>query len=329
MGGMKLRRAVGAALAMLFVWAAQPPVASASIIVYTLLAVPLTATADQVTSFNMTLTNVAGPDELGCVEVMLPAEYEIYSVSDPVASNGRDWSSSSDGNTVIVHANGGGGRLKLLQSATFTIVARPKEAGMTSWSNHAHRSHNCDDSEAIGIPVEVVVLIPVIPTPTPTPVPTPTLTPHPTAKPTPVPTPVPTPRPVVTPRPPPPTPAPVVTVVPTPEPDPSPSSQPTETPSPTPSATPSPEAVPPAATPPDDSGTGAVQMVLTPEQEETGLLALAAASVLAGASVFAVPAAVLGGPGLLIILFVVLQAVGALGWIPAVRRLRSEDSQRA
>jgi hypothetical protein len=50
--------------------------------------------------------------------------------------------------------------------------------------------------------------------------------------------------------------------------------------------------------------------------------------MLAGVGMFAVPAAVLGGPGLLLILFVTLQAVGALGWIPAVRRLRGEDSAR-
>ncbi|HEY6609073.1 MAG TPA: hypothetical protein VI277_07760 [Candidatus Limnocylindria bacterium] len=307
-----------------------PALTSANVIVYTLVALPATAMADLETAFDMTLTNVAGPDDLGCLEVELPAEYEIYSVSDPVASNGRNWSASSDGNTVVVHANSGGGRLQPLQFATFTIVARPKEAGVTSWSNHAHRSQNCDDEEEIGIPVEVVVVPPL---PTPTPVPTAKPTPEPTPKPTPVPTarptPAPTPQPApATPRPPVVTPVvtptPVPTPIPSPQADRSPSIDATDDPEPSPSDA---AAVPPASSPPSDTGTGTVQVPFRGE-EPGGSLALAAASVLAGVSVFAVPAAVLGGPGLLLILFVALQAVGALGWIPAVRRLRGEDPAR-
>ena len=49
--------------------------------------------------------------------------------------------------------------------------------------------------------------------------------------------------------------------------------------------------------------------------------------VLAGAEVWAVPAATIGVPGLLILIWVALQAVGALAWIPAVRRLRGEDER--
>ncbi|MBI2777976.1 MAG: hypothetical protein HYX57_12050 [Chloroflexi bacterium] len=38
-----------------------------------------------------------------------------------------------------------------------------------------------------------------------------------------------------------------------------------------------------------------------------------------------VPGAAVGVPGLLVILFVGLQAVGALAWIPAVRRMGDDD----
>ncbi len=49
--------------------------------------------------------------------------------------------------------------------------------------------------------------------------------------------------------------------------------------------------------------------------------------LLAGVEVWAVPAATIGVPGLLILIWVALQAVGALAWIPAVRRLRGEDER--
>ena len=44
--------------------------------------------------------------------------------------------------------------------------------------------------------------------------------------------------------------------------------------------------------------------------------------------VWFVPGAAVGAPGLLVILFVGLQAVGALAWIPAVRRMGGEDTSR-
>ncbi len=336
MGGVTVRRILASVVGATFIGMALPAATSAVVIVYTLVAAPAIATADVVTSFNMTLTNVVGPDDLGCLEVELPAEYEIHAVSDPVASNGRNWSSSSDGNTVVVWSNSGGGRLEILESATFTITARPKEAGVTMWSNHAHRSQDCDDSEAIGIPVEVVVLIP-LPTPTlvPTPIPTALPTLVPTPRPTVVPTPDPTTPPVVAPpRPPAATPAPVTTPDPTPDPTPVPTPRPERSPSiesdQAPVGPASGGGPPPASTTSAGTGTGTVHVALDRDEAGgPGALALAAASILVGASVFAVPAAVLGGPGLLLILFVVLQTAGALGWVPAVRRLRGEDSTPA
>ncbi len=38
-----------------------------------------------------------------------------------------------------------------------------------------------------------------------------------------------------------------------------------------------------------------------------------------------VPAATIGVPGLLILIWIGLQAVGAFAWMPAVRRLRGDD----
>jgi hypothetical protein len=49
--------------------------------------------------------------------------------------------------------------------------------------------------------------------------------------------------------------------------------------------------------------------------------------ILAGFHIWAVPAASIAVPGLLVLLWVALQMGGALAWIPAVRRLRGEKGQ--
>jgi len=54
----------------------------------------------------------------------------------------------------------------------------------------------------------------------------------------------------------------------------------------------------------------------------------ASVGVLAGLETWAVPAAVIGGPGLLVLLWIALQAAGATIWIPAARRLRDGDARR-
>ena len=47
--------------------------------------------------------------------------------------------------------------------------------------------------------------------------------------------------------------------------------------------------------------------------------------LLAGVEIWSVPAATLGVPGILLLVWVALQAVGALAWIPAVKRLRGDE----
>jgi hypothetical protein len=48
-----------------------------------------------------------------------------------------------------------------------------------------------------------------------------------------------------------------------------------------------------------------------------------------GLGVWSVPAATLGVPGILLIVWVALQTIGALAWIPAVRRLRGDEAPTA
>jgi len=44
--------------------------------------------------------------------------------------------------------------------------------------------------------------------------------------------------------------------------------------------------------------------------------------------VWAVPAATIAGPGLLVLLWLFLQTVGAAAWMPSVRRLRRDEDAR-
>jgi hypothetical protein len=204
------------------------------------------------------------------------------------------------------------------------------------------------------------------PTPPPTPKPTSTPTPRPTATTTPAPTPTPTPTPAPavpdgpaatspaadTPRA---TPAAAAVGAPARAP-----SAPTLRPSPTPSAVatqvppdatptatpmPTPESVPVAATrdegsPPDaaprstDETTGAAPVRLALGERDgwadgIGEVSLGPLGVIDGLAVWAIPGAIIGGPGLLVILWVAIQTGVALAWIPAVKRMRGRDDERA
>jgi len=63
--------------------------------------------------------------------------------------------------------------------------------------------------------------------------------------------------------------------------------------------------------------------------DATGGLGVELAGVdLFGNAVWAIPAATVAGPGLLVLLWLFLQGVGAAAWMPSVRRLRGEDETR-
>jgi hypothetical protein len=197
------------------------------------------------------------------------------------------------------------------------------------------------------------------PTPTPTPTPIPTPTPVPTPKPTATPAPIPSlpipslplpslplpSIPLATPVPPLSTPIPQPSVdlplVPTPVATGSPN------PDPEPSGTPAPGATAPGSGPtgtgsdPADpgsdpgapsgqtSGSGGVSRPDLSLNLPTVNLGVGTFGVLAGLEIWAVPAAVIGGPGLLFLLWVALQTAGATVWIPAARRLRDDEKSKA
>ncbi len=51
--------------------------------------------------------------------------------------------------------------------------------------------------------------------------------------------------------------------------------------------------------------------------------------LLGSPQVWFVPAAAIGAPGLLVLLWVLLQTGGTLAWIPFVRRMRGQESARS
>ena len=327
------------------------PPAAAALLVWTLIATPLAATAGQLTTFTLTATNNDLLTELGCLEVVLPASYQSVTASNASASNGDEWVASASGSTVVVRSLSGGGRLEFFETVTFKISARPTVAGVTSWANHAHRDQGCSGVDESGLPAAITVLLPAA---TPTPLPTPPPTPAPTATPAPTPTPpLPTPTaPLPIPSLPLPSlplpslPLPSIGVIPTPpgataSPSSSPPASPGpsgESPTPAASAGAGPGGGPGAgggtAPPPSDgsAATGGLdpEAGLPSVRFDERRLDLAGASVglFSGVEIWAVPAATIAVPGLLVLIWVALQAAGAIAWMPAVRRLQGRDEPR-
>jgi hypothetical protein len=338
-GRLSLRALGAVALAGLLA-VVVPAGARAESGLWTLTASPLAATTGVSTTFSLTATNedplsaLTGSARIGCVVVTLPGNFTVAASVVTGSNAGGGWHVDSiDGNTVTVHTDSGGDRLQLLEWVRFDVNATAWSTGSLAWTARAYQSTSCSGMGALlGVPPIVVVSGPSVtptplPTPTPTPVPTPSPTPRPTA--TPIiplpsisvpplqPTPAPTARPdepVATPRP---------AASPTAEPAASAratSASPSPTPTPTPDATPA-----PGSAPSGGAGTDPIIRLAAADPAQGGELALAPLDVFAGATVFAVPAAALGGPGILILLWVAAQTLGAATWIPAVRRLRGRD----
>lgn len=340
------RRARGALLSVLIALgtgAVVPPPARA-LIAWSLVATPLTATAGQVTTFTLTATNFDLLTDLGCLEVTLPASFQGVTAGAPVASNGRPWAAAVNGTNVAVFSTSGGGRLESgqVESVTFTISATPTAVGSAIWTSHANRQQNCSGADEPGLAPLAITIVPGAP-------PTAPPTPRPTASPTSPPPPTPPPTPASTP-PPTPTPAPTSSASGAPgdprstasarpssatsaAPTPSPRESPEDAPSATNGPRPSPDgpASTPAASQPSAGSTGSAPggpggPALNFDNRQLDLGA-GVVGLGVGVEIWAVPAATIAVPGLLVLLWVALQAIGALAWIPAVRRLRGDDRE--
>jgi hypothetical protein len=352
---MRRVRAVATGLtlaAQLVMLVSVPGVRGASIL-WTLIASPLTASVGVERVFTLTATNedplaeLFSSSEIGCVVVDVPGNFTVAAAVVTGSNSGDGWHVDSiAGNRVTVHTDSGGDRLELLGWVRFTITATPFNTGSLTWNARAYRQQDCTGGAAlVDVPPIVVVTGSA---PTPTPVPTPPPTPVPTPKPTPSPTPRPAPTPAPLPLPSLPLPLPSLAMTPTPGPEPTgpPSSSAPRPSSPDDPEDPAPgrpgagddEAAAPGAPQAPSSGAGAgggigqeagaPAAAGAPRVEfDEGRLDLGAMSVdlLAGVEIWSVPAATLGVPGILLLIWVALQAVGALAWIPAVRRLRGDE----
>ncbi len=284
---------------------------------------PGTATQGQATTFTVTATNNAA-QPIGCLEVDLPASFVILSLGNPTSNSVGVWDSNRVGNIVVVDVAGGGFNLEIDQWVRFTITASPTAAGSFAWANRAYTSDQATPRCKGGNPNPGPPLqITVTPTATPTPAPTsaPTATPTGTTTPTPSPTQV-------------------QNATPTPESTPgaartaSPDPQSTSTAGAASSSPQESESARPSLPPPGESGSGGNTLRLAQSGDSDGGLlqdlgaGLDMLALLDGPLVWVVPGAAVLGPGLLVILFVALQAIGALAWIPAVRHLGGDDQRR-
>jgi hypothetical protein len=317
------RPLIGLAISLLA--AAVPTIAQAAL-QWTMTVTPTTASKGQATGF-VVKTTVVLAGNIGCVEVDLPASFVIQAVSLPVATRGGTWVTSFAANAVVAQAAKDSDRItKAGDSLTFTITAVPTVAGAFSWPNHVHSKVDCSDASLFGTALSVTVVTAPTPSPAPTPTPVPTSTPTPTTAASMIPTPTPTPA---------------SSSGGTPSPRPSTTPTPQETgatqQSGEPSATPLASGMPPdipSTLPSPGSSSAPPALSVAPFEDSTGGGAsgdfgtgLDMLALLDNPFTWFVPAAVVGLPGLVVILFVALQAIVAAAWIPAVRRLGEHDDR--
>ncbi len=332
--------AAGAAALLVPALLLAMPVRAANVaLLWSLVASPTAVSTGVSTQFTLDATN---GDLLGgrieCIIVDVPVNFDVLGASVGTASNGKTWRASQSGNRVRVFTDSGGGRLELLgESVRFWITARARSAGNLTWTSHAYEQKDCGGSSSLlGVPPVVLVTgAPVTPSPTPTasPSPEPSATPKPTQRPTATPRPVPTPSPPAT-RTSEPAASPAVVAL-------LPSSAPPTTPAPKrslgePSQSPDVQPVAPAGRAPSEDSGGA-QVAIGPgglglRTHDAGSKDSLDVQILNGldlSQLWFVPAAVLGGPGLLVLLWVALQLGAGVIWLPAARRLRGDERRRA
>jgi hypothetical protein len=294
----------------------MPMTVSAAVGLWTLVASPLTAQMGVSTTFTLTATNEDPLNQIGCVEVSVTSNFEVEATA---IANGLPWTiGDSDSHTkVTLRSKATGGSLGVLESVVFTVQATPLDAGTWTWSGTAYQDISCGGSPLPGVALVAIVVTDSAPTLVPTALPTllptalPTVIPIPTA-----------------------TPAPTATLLPSRDPG------PTQSPEPAP---PGPvRSEPPPTSDGAGTGTGTGSGAIPSPGLEVGRdqVAVSATDVTIDPDLsttrvgirpllaLAVPAVVIAGPGLLLILAFAAQVTGALAWLPIVRRHLGERRAR-
>ena len=322
---------------------------------WTATASPTTLTQGQPTSIVLTVTALP-LTTIGCVRVSIPAGFTVtgWSAQSP-------WTAQlvSSGPPTVIQFNVASPAQVIANGASvrLSITATPTASLLGSWTVTAYRGTTSGTPQNGG----AITLVAFVIAPAPTPTPTPTPTPRPTA----TPTPTPTPTGVVVPTPSLPPPIPAITLPPIPAitlpPLPSLGSGSTPTPAGWPSPTPSPARSPgsvvagggsspsPGSTASATPDVGPVALATLPANGPgarpsggTGGLTVAqggpAGSIpilglqpfgLIGSLSWIVPGFVLGLPGLILLLIVGAQVLGAGLYAQVARRALREQTHRA
>jgi hypothetical protein len=324
---------------------------------WTVVASPDELTVDEATAVRLTVTNTSSSGSgMQCVLVTVPSDFDISSVA-VVSVNGQSggsllgWSAAwLGGSDVAFKTTLGLGALGEGDDAIFRVTGTATSPGPMRWTAIAYDTPGLPLTPSCGSNAYPTATLDftVLPGPTPIPTATPTPTPPPTPRPTPTPTllPLPTlPPPTFPPLPtlPPLLPTPTLPLPPLPTlgtPGPSGAPAASTGPSPEPTAGPQSTAVAPsqsggagepASSPPLGGGLAGPEQPLA-LQVPGGRGARAAITglgdVVVGALIgspgglleWAFPAVALSIPGLLLLLAVAAQAIGALAWLPLIRR---------
>ncbi len=307
-------------------------------VLWTMSASPTTAVVGEQTTFTFTATNLDPELGIKCVIVEIPASIAPGDAWITGSSTTAAWTASRSGQVLTAVIDMGDGNEKLVVGdwVGFAVAGVPTMGGTYAFHAIAYSGHECvNGARPLAAPPVVVISGPIVSEPTPEPEETPTPTPELLQPILPLPpilaTPLPLPRVLTTPRP-----------AATPTPSPSPSAA--TSPAPSPAGAPLPPNAPPrvlslgaeqpaAATlvAPDRGGGSSPLAVAVAEggAEAAGGLSLGPLGVMDGMSVWAIPSAVVGGPGLLVIAWVAVQAGVAAAWIPAVRVMRGADGRQA
>ncbi len=319
---------------------------------WTVVAQPSELELDTTRAVLVTVRNTTSSGNgIHCVSIDVHGDFDISSVAI-VSIKGQSgggllgWSAVWPGSSKLAFKAGLlGEALEEDDTAVFRVTGTPTKEGAMTWRAVAADNagvltgSSCGSGAYPARDLRFNVVVGVTPTPTPT------------ATPTPMPTPTPTPRPTATPRP---TSPPIIVLPSLPLPSlglplltlpplfatPAPTAAPSASPAPTatspavagrpqPPRTPSPTDTPGKDTADDEDAGGGFVLPRAADPGDRAAPPIeglddAAVSVLqqlpGGLLPFTGPAIVLGVPGLLVILAIGAQALGALAWLPIARR---------
>ena len=336
------RGMIGVVAALGAAFAIGVPTVSANVL-WTMTASPATGSVGVGTVFTFTATNLDPLLGIKCVTVEMPNALPVGETWIAGSNTTAAWATSRSEQlvTAVIDTGDGDEKLRVGDWLSFSVAVVPSAPGVYAPSAVAYSGHECvNGARGLAAPPAFVISGDVVPepllppaTPIPTPLPAidlPPVLPEPSA--TPLSAVIPTPRGT---QPPAAQAQPGLVAQPevlaaqaeaapaAPEPPTGPERDAPRTSSgvTTAAAPPAPAAPAPPNRP--------VLAVATPDDDSAAAdVSLGPLGAIEGFGVWGVPGAVVGGPGILVMLWVALQTGVAAAWIPAVRRMRGAEHRR-